>query len=59
MSEDQKQQNSTTVSDELVRQCVHYLKVCFLAWRTPPVDLPAESVIEDVVRHIIEAGKSA
>lgn len=42
-----------TSSDETVRQGVQYLKARFLNWRIPSVELPAESVIEDVVRSIL------
>lgn len=37
---------------ELNRHAVKLLKREFLAWRDPPVDLPADSVIEEVVAKI-------
>ena len=39
---------------EELRQYVALLKRRFLQWRDPPVDLPPDSVIEDVLRDIIE-----
>ncbi len=35
------------------------LRAHFVAWKTPPVELPAESVIEWVVTEIIEATRKA
>jgi len=45
-------------NDELIRQSVALIKRKFLQWRIPPVELPAESVIEECVRLIIEAAQS-
>lgn len=39
---------------DAVRDGVQMLKIRFLRWRDPPVELPAESVIEEVVRALIE-----
>jgi len=44
-------------NDELIRQSVALIKRKFLQWRIPPVELPAESVIEECVRLIIEAAQ--
>ena len=46
-------------NDELIRQSVALIKRKFLQWRIPPVELPAESVIEECVRLIIEAAQKA
>ena len=40
--------------DALVRDGVQKLKEEFLNWRDPPVDLPADSVIDTVIKYIIE-----
>jgi len=37
---------------EFNRMAVALLKQRFLAWRNPPVELPADSVIEEVVYEI-------
>jgi hypothetical protein len=42
-----------SLHDEAVRDGVAYLTRRFLAYKVPPVELPADSVIEDVVRYII------
>lgn len=42
------------ITDEEIRIYMWHLKWKFLNWRTPPVELPAESVIEEVVRFIVE-----
>ncbi len=39
--------------EDLERWAVQYLKKEFLGWRTPPIELPAESVIEEIVKNII------
>jgi len=44
---------------ELIRWAVNMLKHEFISWRKPPVELPAESVIEDVVTKIIDAARKA
>jgi len=44
-------------NDELIRQSIALIKRKFLQWRTPPVELPAESVIEECVRLIIQAAQ--
>ena len=43
--------NSQT--DEAIRRGVRTIKQRFTAWRIPPVELPAEHVIEQSVRDII------
>jgi len=44
-------------NDELIRQSVALIKRKFLQWRIPHIELPAESVIEECVRLIIEAAQ--
>jgi len=46
-------------NDELIRQSVALIKRKFLQWRIPPVELPAESVIEECVRLIIGAAQKS
>jgi len=42
------------------RELTQYLKEKFIEWRDPPIELPAESVIDDVVSFIYdEALKNA
>lgn len=48
-----------SASDEELRQCVAIVKRHFLAWRVPPVELPAESVIYDALREVREVLRSA
>lgn len=45
------------VIDDEIREGVEIIKANFLRWRSPPVELPAESVIEFCVREIIKIGK--
>jgi hypothetical protein len=40
--------------DDEIRVGINILKEEFLRWRKPPVELPPDSVIEQVVRKIIE-----
>ena len=40
-------------TDEAIRRGVRTIKQRFTAWRIPPVELPAEHVIEQSVRDII------
>ena len=42
-----------------IRDDVARLKRHFLAWRVPPVELPSDSVIEDVVRAIRDEARNA
>jgi hypothetical protein len=44
---------------EVRRLCIAYLKKKFTGWRDPAVELPAESVIEDVVSYIISIARSS
>jgi hypothetical protein len=40
------------VDMEFLRMSFRIIKRNFLGWRIPPVELPAESVIEDTVREL-------
>jgi NTP pyrophosphatase (non-canonical NTP hydrolase) len=44
-------------SADQVRDGVRLLKRKFLGWRIPPVDLPPDSMIEEVVSALIAMGK--
>ncbi len=39
------------------RHCMEFLKTHFTRWRTPAVELPAESVIEEVVKEIMHIAR--
>ena len=45
-----------TPSEEEVRAGVAYLKQKFVGWRDRPVELPAESVIHEVVSMLLTRG---
>jgi hypothetical protein len=44
------------MNEEQVRLGVARLKQTFTQWRNPPVELPAESVIGEVVRSLLQTG---
>ncbi len=43
-------------TDDEVRDAVGFIKAQFLGWKSPPVQLPADSVIEMVAREILLRG---
>lgn len=47
-----------SVSPEMHRWAMNLLREKFTAWRIPPVELPANSVIEEVLREIMEKRES-
>lgn len=49
--------DNMALEDESRRNCINYLKHKFTSWKRPAIELPAESVIEDVVDFILQQYK--
>ena len=43
------------MNEEFLRKAVQHLKIRFVRYQEPPVELPAESLIYDVIKEILEA----
>jgi hypothetical protein len=46
------------VTEDEVREGIRFLKEEFLRYKIPPVDLPADHVIERVVRTLLKSAKT-
>lgn len=46
----------SVISQDDIRQCRNYLQNRFVKWRNPPVELPAQSVVDDAVLYCLIVG---